>query len=311
MNSKKSKGLFDRLRTRNTPAMREVGLVLKILRGSTLAMVGLGIVLVFVILALFAPWIAPYDPYEFEIENYLQPPSSKHLFGTDTVGRDVLSRIIFGSRLALLVGLIIITIGTLFGGVVGLTAGYSGKWAGEILMRITDIFLAFPALVLAITISAVLGPDLINALLAVSISIWPNYGRLFYAQASSVRENDYVVSAKIMGSSRIRIIMQHILPNVISPIIVRATMDMGSTILTVASLSFLGLGAQPPTADWGTMVNAGRVYIRTAWWLPTFPGLAILVLVLGLNLFGDGLRDALDPQIRRTEKVKESVSSEG
>jgi len=267
-------------------------------------MVGIVIILFFLICAIFSPLIAPYDPYKLNMDEQLQPPSLAHLCGTDVLGRDILSRIIYGARYAFLEGVIIIGLSFAIGIIPGVIAGYSGGKVGEILMRITDMFLAFPTFAFAIALVIVLGPSLWHTLLAMALVYWPKYARLTYGQSLSIREMHYVKFAKLIGESRLQIISRHIIPNVISPVIIYGTLDLGDAILLAAALSFLGLGAQPPLPEWGAMVNYGRDYIMNQWWLSTFPGLACLLLVLGFNLLGDGLRDALDPVLRRTIYVK-------
>ncbi len=265
---------------------------------SPLVIFGLAVVMVVAALALFAPYIAPYDPTEINFNAMTASPSSAHILGTDDMGRDIASRIIYGSRIDLLVGFITILGAVLIGLPIGAIAAYQGGWTDEIIMRITDIFLSFPSLILAMALAAALGPGLMHAMEAMLITWWPWYTRLVRGQVLSVKENTYVEAAKASGASDVWIILRHIIPNCLSPIIVQGTMDIGNAILTAASLSFIGLGAQPPVPEWGAMITIGRNYIQQYWWMATFPGIAILLTVMGFNLFGDGLRDSLDPRIR-------------
>ncbi|MGI9436958.1 MAG: nickel transporter permease [Geminicoccaceae bacterium] len=269
-------------------------------RGNGLAMLGLGIVLALFLTALLAPWLATHSPIEQTLTDRLLPPSSAHWFGTDELGRDVYSRIVHGSRLTLyiiaIVGVVVGPIGLL----VGTVAGYMGGWVDRILMRITDIFLAFPKLILALAFVAALGPGIENAVLAIAITVWPPYARMARAETLTIRNADYIAAVRIQGASTFRIINNHIVPMCLSSLIVRLTLDMAGIILTAAGLGFLGLGAQPPLPEWGAMISAGRQYLLDQWWVATMPGLAIFVVSLGFNLLGDGLRDVLDP--RRTER---------
>jgi peptide/nickel transport system permease protein len=247
-----------------------------------------------ILLAIFGTWITPYNPIKPNLAEKLNAPSDTHLLGTDDMGRDILSRIIAGTGISLGSALIIISLSMVIGIVLGVISGYVGGWVDDILMRITDIFLAFPALVLAMAISATLGPSLKNALVAVSLVWWPWYSRLVRAQVMSIRQKEFVLAAKSVGTSDVSIIVNHILLNAWGPIIVQATLDIGNTILLTASLSFIGLGAQPPTPEWGAMVSIGRLYMLSYWWVPTMPGFAILISVLGFNLLGDAVRDFSD-----------------
>lgn len=266
------------------------------LRRNRLAMLG-GIALVgFLVMAALAPILAPYDPLEQALYNRLAPPSLSHPFGTDDFGRDILSRVIYGSRISLRIGVVAVMIALVIGTVIGLTAGYWGGLLDQGLMRAMDLLLAFPSILLAIGIVAVLGPGLENAMLAIGIVAVPQYARLVRASALSVREMDYVQAARALGASDWRILFVAVLPNCLTPLIVQATLGLATAILDAAGLSFLGLGAQPPTPEWGAMLSHGRELIMRAPWVLTFPGLAIFVLVLAFNLFGDGVRDALDPK---------------
>lgn len=279
---------------------RTVRLILK----NRLTTMGLSVVLLLVLMALTAPLIVPFphDTAETHIDNRFLSPTSQHFFGTDELGRDVFSRVLYGSRLSLQVGAIAIGLALTIGVPLGVVAGYSGGMLDEVIMRITDVFLSFPPLLLAMAISTLLGPNLTNAMIAIAIAWWPWYTRLLRSEAISVRERDYVQAARAMGASPGKIVFKHVLPNCLAPIIIQASMDFGSIILTSAALSFLGLGAQPPTPEWGLMVSTGRTFFLTHWWIVTFPGLAIFIAVLSFNLVGDGLREILDPKMRRKRR---------
>ncbi len=271
-----------------------------------LTKIGVTLMLILVITAIFAPIIAPYPVYGFESINTaerLQPPSLRHLMGTDYVGRDILSRIIYGSRIALLAAIVVVAFSLVIGVPLGLIAGYYGGWIDEIVMRVTDLFLAFPALLLAMVIAAFLGPSLMNALLAIAVTWWPWYTRIVRNTVLSIRERDYVYAAKALGISDWKIILYFILPNSLAPIIVQATIDMGTVILAEAGLAFLGLGSRPGSPDWGLMVFEGSAYILTHWWYSFFPGLAIFIAVLAFNLIGDALREFLDPKMRVKRRI--------
>jgi peptide/nickel transport system permease protein len=266
-----------------------------------LTVVGLLMVALVIVLAIFAPWIAPH-PRDIQVvhpDDLFRPPSLEHLFGTDEMGRDILSRVIFGTRISLRIGTLVVVLALAIGLPLGIIAGTFGGLLDEILMRVTDIFLSFPPLLLAMAISAALGPRLENAMIAIAIAWWPWYARLIRSEAVSIRERAYVEAARAVGTSWPRILLRHVLPNCLAPVIVQASMDFGSVILTSASLSFLGLGAQPPTPEWGLMITVGRTFFLTHWWIVTFPGLAILLAVLAFNLTGDGLREILDPKAKR------------
>lgn len=266
--------------------------------------IGVIILVTLLVCVIFAPLIAPHDPYAVEVENKIKAPSAEHWFGTDTVGRDVLSRVIYGTRYSLAAGSIVVGIAILIGSIVGLTASYPGKRGGEILMRITDIFLAFPTMLFAIALASTLGPSFINSMIAISVVYWPKYARLIYGQALSIREADYVKFAEVLKERSVKIRLRHIFPNCLSAVIVQATLDFGDAILFFAALSFVGLGAQPPAADWGAMLAFARKYMMLSWWTAVFPGLAIFITVMGFNLIGDSLRDALDPRLRRLKQFK-------
>ena len=272
------------------------------LKANRLAMVGLWIVVILALLALFAPLIAPYDPLE-GIGGLrgarLVPPSWAHWMGTDDLSRDILSRVLYGSRLTLLVVLLVAVIATPIGLAVGTTAGYFGGWVDVVLMRITDIFMAFPRLILALAFASALGPGIENAIIAIAITAWPPYARLARAETLTIRETDYINAARLQGASSLRILWGHVTPQCLSSAIVRVTLDMAGIILIAAGLGFLGLGAQPPQPEWGAMIAGGRRFIIDQWWVATMPGLAIFVVALGFNLLGDGLRDVLDPKAQK------------
>ena len=268
------------------------------LKKNKTALVGFFIILFLLVLALIGPAIAPYNPLIPQPLKRLQGPSWDHLFGTDSLGRDIFSRVIYGSRISIIIGLISVTISLIPGTLLGLLSGYYGKRVDEPIMRVMDILLAFPAILLAIFITAILGPSLINTMVAVGIVYIPHYARIVRSSVLSLKEQLFVQAVTSLGGSNIRIISCHIFPNTLSPIIVYATLGMGTAVLQAAALGFLGLGAQPPSPEWGAMLSEGRQYIQNAPHVATFPGLAILALVLGFNLFGDGLRDILDPSLK-------------
>ena len=262
-----------------------------------LAVLGLGIIALLILLAIFADQLAPYSPVIGDLRNArLLPASAEHWLGTDDLGRDILSRIIYGSRLTLYVVILVAIIAAPIGLLIGTVAGYAGGWTDAILMRITDIFLAFPKLILALAFVAALGPGIENAVLAIAITSWPPYARIARAETMTVRNSDYIAAVRLMGASPLRIVVRHIMPLCISSLIVRVTLDMAGIILTAAGLGFLGLGAQPPLPEWGAMIASGRRFILDQWWVAAAPGAAILIVSLGFNLLGDGLRDALDPR---------------
>lgn len=273
---------------------------LRLFSKSPTATVGFAIVLVTVFLALFGQYVVPYDPFAFNLKEAYSPPSTAHLFGTDEMGRDTLSRVIFGTRYSLTAGLVAVSIGFFFGTFLGLVAGYCRGKLDELLMRLMDILLAFPPLVLALAITASLGPNLINASLAIGIVYIPRFARLVRSQALSVRNTLFVESAQLSGSSTLRIIRKHILPNSMAPCLIQASTSAGWAIMTMAYLSFIGIGVQPPKPEWGLMSAQGRGYLLAGeWWISMFPGLAILLVMVGFMFLGDGLRDVLDPRLRR------------
>lgn len=274
-------------------------MIWRALRRSPLALAGLILVALFAGVAVGAPWVALQDPLAQDLRHRLSDPTEPHPFGTDSLGRDVYSRVIYGTRISVVSGVAVVSAATAFGIAAGTTAGWIGGWWDEVLMRLTDMFLAFPSLILAMAISAILRPSLTNALLAIAITSWPAYGRLMRAQVLTLRLRDYVEAARAQGATDAAIIIRHLVPNAIAPLLVQATLDVGGIILTSAGLSFVGFGAQPPTPEWGLMVSEGRRFLMDQWWVATFPALAILLLVLGFNLLGDGIRDILDPRLRR------------
>lgn len=263
------------------------------------AVAGLIILILTVCVAILAPVLAPDNPIQIDPRHGLYGPGIPYLFGTDQLGRDVLSRVLFGARLSLVVGLISVGIASSIGIIVGLIAGYYGCWIENILMRIVDVMLAFPGILLALAIVSVLGPSLTNLMIAVGVAAIPTYARLTRGSVLATKENLYIDAARVIGVSNRRILARHILPNVVAPLIVAATLGVGSAILSAAALSFLGLGSQPPAPEWGRMLSEGRQFLSSAWWISTFPGLAIMITVLAINMIGDGLRDTLDPRLRQ------------
>jgi peptide/nickel transport system permease protein len=263
-------------------------------RKNPAAMVGLLIVLALLFLAAFAPLVAQHDPLAQALDQRLLAPSAKHWFGTDALGRDIFSRIVYGTRVTLvIVMLVVITVGPL-GLLIGCAAGYYGGWVDTVLMRITDVFLAFPRLVLALAFVAALGPGLENAVIAIAFTAWPPYARVARAETMIIRNADYISAMRLQGASQMRIVLKHVVPMCVPSLIVRTTYDMAGVIIIAAGLGFLGLGAQPPIPEWGAMISTGREQIFDQWWVATFPGIAICVVALGFNLLGDGLRDVLD-----------------
>jgi len=261
-----------------------------------LAMVGLGILVVLLLVAIFAPLIAPFPMNEQNLGRRLLPPSGDHFFGTDELGRDIFSRVVYGSRITLQITFLVAVIAAPVGLLVGTVSGYFGGWTDTILMRITDIFLSFPGLILALAFVAALGPGIRNAVIAIALTIWPPMARLARAETLTVRSSDYIAAIRAQGAPAWRIVVRHVMPMCLSSVIIRITLNMAGIILTAAALGFLGLGAQPPMPEWGAMLSTGRQYLLGSWFLAAAPGLAILVVSLGFNLFGDGLRDVLDPR---------------
>ncbi|OYU40838.1 MAG: D-ala-D-ala transporter subunit [Pseudorhodobacter sp. PARRP1] len=267
------------------------------LRRNALAMIGLTISLALIFIAIFAPILAPHDPITQELSRRLLPPGTPgNVLGTDDFGRDILSRILYGSRITLYIVMLVILTAPVVGLIIGTVAGYFGGWVDTVLMRITDIFLAFPKLILALALVAVLGPGMVNAVLAIALTSWPPYARVARAETLTVRNSDYIAAVKLQGAGPIRIIWGHVIPMCLPSVIIRVTLDMAGVILTAAGLGFLGLGVQPPLPEWGLMISAGRKFLFEQWWVATMPGLAIFIVSLGFNLLGDGLRDVLDPK---------------
>lgn len=267
------------------------------LRGNSMTMFGLGILVLLLLMALFAPVLAPHDPFAQNLMGRLLPLGAEgHLLGTDSLGRDILSRLIYGSRITLYIVTLVALIAPLVGLLVGTVAGYTGGWVDIILMRITDVFLAFPRLVLALAFVAALGAGIENAVLAISLTAWPPYARIARAETLTIRNSDFIAAIRLQGAGAGRIIVKHIWPLCVSSLIVRVTLDMAGIILAAAGLGFLGLGAQPPSPEWGAMISEGRRFILDHWWVATIPGLAIFTVSLAFNLLGDGLRDVLDPK---------------
>jgi peptide/nickel transport system permease protein len=263
-----------------------------------MARVGAAIVCLFLFLTVAADLVAPYDPFDQDLSSALAPPAADHLLGTDQYGRDVLSRIIFGSRTALLAILVADGIALALGAALGLLAGFFGGRTDAFVMRVVDVLLAFPYLLLALIIVAALGPSLINSIIAIGVVYTPQYARLIRGQVLAIKTTDYVLAARAVGARPLRVMVRHVLPNSFTPLLVMATLQSGTVVVETAGLSFLGLGAQPPSPDWGALLADGQSYFLTAWWIATFPGLAIFVVVIGFNLFGDALRDYFDPRRR-------------
>jgi peptide/nickel transport system permease protein len=260
------------------------------------AVFGFAVVILFIVLGLFAPWIAPYDPIATDWAAIRAAPDAAHWFGGDELGRDVLSRIVWGTRASILAGVVSVTISLSLGAPIGMLAGYAGGWIDALISRITDAMLACPFLILAIALAAFLGPSLTNAMIAIGISATPVFIRLTRAQVLSAKSEDYVEAARALGNPHLRIALRHILPNIVAPLIVQATLAIAAAVIAEASLSFLGLGQQPPAPSWGSMLNTARNYVDQAPWMAIWPGVSIFLLVLSFNLLGDGLRDALDPR---------------
>lgn len=284
------------------PPRRRLRLAFWLLRRSFSSMLGLLLVTLIIVLALLGPWIIPYPDHavgSVNLANKLQPPSAAHWFGTDEVGNDILTRVIVGARISLLVGICITFAAALIGVPLGILAGLAGGRLREIIMRFTDLFLSVPGLVLAIALVAALGPGIGNAMVALILVWWPGYVRLAESKALSVREEPFIEAARVAGATRARILWRHVLPNSLSPLIVKMSMDIGQAILAVASLGFIGLGAKPPTPEWGAMISIARGYLPDWWWYAVAPGAFIYLAVLGFNLLGDGLRDILDPRSNR------------
>lgn len=269
-------------------------------RSNKLAMFGLIILILLVLMAIFAPLLAPYSPFSQNLADRLQPPGAAHWLGTDHLGRDIMSRLIYGSRITLFIVGTVALIAPIIGLFIGTVAGFAGGWVDQVLMRITDIFLAFPKLILALAFVAALGAGIGNAVLALAITAWPPYARLARAETLTIRNADFIAAARLQGAGPMRLLIGHIWPLCISSLIVRVALDMAGIILSAAGLGFLGLGAQPPMPEWGAMISDGRTYILDFWWVAAMPGLAIFIVSLAFNLLGDGLRDVLDPRLRQS-----------
>jgi peptide/nickel transport system permease protein len=268
-------------------------------RRNRLGMAGLAIILFLVVVAIFAPWIAPYPDDAtgaVHVTDALQAPSWNHPFGTDDLGADVFSRVVFGARYSLAVGLAVVGLAALIGVPLGAISGFFGGWVNHIIMRITDIFLTIPGIVLALAIGAAMGAGLLNATIALALVWWPGFCRLVQGQVLALKQQTFVEAARVVGTRETRIVFRHVLPNTMTPVLVKISMDVGFAILSAAGLSFIGVGAQPPTPEWGAMVSLGRLYMPDWWWVATFPGLAIFLAVFAFNMLGDGMRDALDPR---------------
>lgn len=288
-------------RERHASGIRQVRLYAHLFSRSFSSMLGLGLVALFLVLAAFGPWLVPYPEDTVgavKLAQRLQPPSFGHPFGTDEMGNDILSRVIVGARTSLWIGLVITGLATLIGVPLGITAGYVGGWVREVIMRVTDVFLSVPGLALALAIVAALGAGITNCVIALALVWWPGYVRLIESKTLSLKEEPFVESARAVGAGTGRILFRHILPNCVSPLVVKMSMDIGLAVLAAASLGFIGLGAKPPHPEWGAMISVARSYMPDWWWYVLFPGLAIYLTVLGFNLFGDGLRDILDPRSR-------------
>jgi peptide/nickel transport system permease protein len=267
------------------------------IRRNRLAMAGLVIVGLLLLVAALAPWIAPHDPFVQNLGNRLQPPGTPgYWLGTDDFGRDILSRIMYGARITLYIIALVAVTAPVLGLLVGTVSGYFGGWIDGVLMRLTDIFLAFPRLILALALVAVLGPGIENAVLAIALTAWPPYARVARAETLTIRSSDYIAAVRLQGASAPRIILGHVVPMCLPSVIIRVTLDMAGVILIAAGLGFLGLGVQPPQPEWGLMISSGRKFLFEQWWVATMPGLAIFIVSLGFNLLGDGLRDVLDPK---------------
>jgi peptide/nickel transport system permease protein len=267
------------------------------LRSNTLAMLGLFVLAFLILCAIFAPFLATHDPFAQDLgQRLLAPGENGHLFGTDSLGRDIYTRLLYGARISIYIVLLVVMVAPLVGLIVGTVSGYAGGWIDVLLMRITDIFLAFPRLILALAFVAALGAGIENAVLAISLTAWPPYARIARAETLTIRNSDYIHAIKLQGAGPFRIVTKHIWPLCISSLVIRVTLDMAGIILTAAGLGFLGLGAQPPSPEWGAMISEGRKYILDYWWVATIPGIAIFAISLAFNLLGDGLRDVLDPK---------------
>jgi peptide/nickel transport system permease protein len=291
--------MWTRYRQEHQWQIRELLFTLRLLTRNPSAVAGFAIIALMVVLAISAGTLAPYDPIHISLKERLSPPSANHLFGTDELGRDILSRIMYGARISLRIGVLVVLLAGGLGSIIGAVCGYGGKQLDNLVMRVMDVVLSFPPLVLALALAAALGPDLNNAILAVAFVMIPKFARLVRGEALAVKERQFISAARAAGARPYWIVLHHILPNCLSSVIVLGTLVLGEAILIAASLSFIGLGAQPPTPEWGAMVSVGRKFLMNQWWYATFPGLFILTTVVGFNVFGDALRDILDPRIRR------------
>lgn len=287
------------LSLKNNSKWREILLTFRLLRQNPVAMAGIIILLTMALTAVFADVLAPFDPIRISLGERLQAPGPVHFFGTDEMGRDILSRVVYGARISLRIGFLVILISGGIGSFIGAVAGFYGGQIDNIIMRVMDVILSFPSLVLAMALAAAMGPSLNNAIMAVAFVMIPKFARLVRGDALGVKEMQYVAAARVSGAKNGWIIFNHVLPNCLNSVIVLATLTLGDTILIAASLSFIGLGAQPPIPEWGAMISVGRKFLIDQWWYATFPGLFILVTVIGFNILGDALRDILDPRIRR------------
>jgi peptide/nickel transport system permease protein len=277
--------------------VRDQNRVWRLLLHNRMALFGAAVVLLWVMVAVLAPLVAPYDPIDQQVRQRLQAPSPTHLLGVDELGRDVLSRLLYGGRVSLPVAAVVVLLATVFGTLYGGLAGFAGRWLDEGAMRLVDMVLAFPSLILAMAIAAALGPSIQNSMLALLLVWWPPYARVARGQVLGLKHRDFVTAARALGMSERRILLRHVLPNALAPGLVLSTMDFGNAIIITAALSFLGLGAVPPTPEWGAMVAEGRELIQQ-WWISTFPGVAIFSVAMACNFIGDGLRDAIDPRLR-------------
>jgi peptide/nickel transport system permease protein len=286
-------------RAKDQTFKKELRRVTRYVLRSPLALLGVVLVVVTLLVTIFAPWISPHDPYAVDLNLTLTPPNASFWLGTDEAGRDLLSRILAGAQTSVTTGVIVIVITLLFGSAVGATAGYLGGVADELIMRVADFFMAFPYLILAMAIVYSLGASIQNAILAITVVFWPSYARLVRGQVTSIRHREFVEAARILGATNRRIILRHILPQTWGALVIKTSLDIGFAIVAMASLGFIGLGAQPPSAEWGTLIAQSRTYALNAWWYGIFPGLAFFLSVLGFNLLGDAIQELVEPSLRR------------
>lgn len=282
---------------RTSLAVQEMRRIGRYLRSSPLACVGTTLVALTLLIAIFAPWLAPHDPYAVDLKLKLMSPNGTFWLGTDEAGRDLLSRIFYGARLSVTTGILVIVVSLLVGATVGAIAGYAGGTVDEIVMRVADFFMAFPYLILAMAIAYSLGANIQNAIIAIVVVFWPSYARLVRGMVISIRHREFIEAARLMGATNSRIILRHILPQTWSALIIKTSLDIGFAIVAMASLGFIGLGAQPPSAEWGTLIAQSRVYALNAWWYGIFPGMAIFLAVMGFNLFGDAIQELVEPRL--------------